>query len=74
MVVPTVLKISRKSDRKSFNMNFKNLLCRNKFLLLEDLLKVHFQESSEKINLCSNYVQNRAALVTVPVGQILNDF
>ncbi len=55
-------------------MNFKNLLCRNKFLLLEDLLKVHFQESSEKINLCSNSVQNRAALVAFPVGQILNDF
>lgn len=55
-------------------MNFNNHLCRNKFLLLEDLLKVHFQETSEKINLCSVFVQNRAVVKTVPVEKILNDF
>ena len=51
-------------------MKIKNLLCRNKFLSLEELLQASLQDSSQKINLCSSSVLNKAAFVAVPVEKI----
>ena len=37
-------------------------------------LRVHFQDSSQKINLCSSLVLNKAASTAVPAKEIFIDF